>query len=105
MPLDRLYVHSGLKAKGFEIETDGDHYYCRYYIDGEIKTSIRSKVGGYSRKKYKTLNDALLHRIQRALHFDNKRQFSLFLKCPFTKENYQEMLIEKGLIHYSHQQE
>lgn len=100
MVLDLSYVHSGLKGKGFEIEKGGDHYYCRYFIDGEIFTNIRSKVGGHSKRKYKTLNDVLLAQIQRTLHFDDKRQFFEFLECPFTQENYQKMLINKELIQH-----
>ena len=97
MPLDTLSVRKSLQGKGFRIETNDD-YYCRFYINGEIKTKIRSKVGGYSKRKYKTLHDSIVSRIYKALHFDNKQQFLSFLDCPYTLENYQRMLFEKGLI-------
>lgn len=97
MRLSLRYLHTKLKSKGFKIETKDD-YYCRFYINGEIKTKIRSKAGGYSKKKYKTLPNSTVSRIYRALHFDSKEQFKEFLDCPFELEDYQKILFEKGLI-------
>jgi len=102
MSLDLSYVHQGLESKGFKIEEKGrDHYYCRFYINGEIKTKIKSKVGGRSKRKYRTLHDNLVTRIYKSLYFDSKSQFTEFLDCPFTLEAYQSMLSEKGQIDLS----
>ncbi len=99
MSLDLRYVHKGLTKKGFKIEKEGkSDIYCRFYIDGEIMTPVRSKVGGHSRQKYKTLGDSLVNRIYKTLHFENKNQFIDFLECPFSKENYKKMLIMKGQL-------
>jgi len=98
MRLDLSYLHKKLESKGFKIEKDKDHYYCRFYINGEIKTKIRSKVGGYDKRKYKTLGDTLITWIYRTLHFDSKTQFKEFLECPFKLEDYQKMLIKKEQI-------
>jgi len=96
MSLDLLYVHKGLKNKGFKIEKSGkSDIYCRFYVKGEIMTPVRSKVGGHSRQKYKTLGDPLINRIYKTLHFNNKKQFIDFLECPFSQKDYQEMLIIK----------
>jgi len=61
-------------------------------------TLVTSKVGGHSRQKYKTLGDSLVNRIYKTLHFESKKQFIDFLECPFSQENYQEILIKKGQL-------
>jgi len=100
MSLDLRYIHNRLTKKGFKIEKEGkSDIYCRFYINGEIMTQVRSKAGGHSRKKYKTLGNPIVNRIYKTLHFDNKKQFIDFLECPFSQENYQEMLIIKGQLH------
>jgi hypothetical protein len=97
MSLDLIYVHKGLTKKGFKIDKSGkSDIYCRFYIKEEIMTPVRSKVGGHSRQKYKTLGDSLVNRIYKTLHFESKNQFIDFLECPFSQENYQKMLIMKG---------
>jgi len=102
MALELSYIHGRLKNKGFKItKRRKKDYYCRFYINGEILTSIRSKVGGHSKQKYKTLGDDLVTRVYKTLHFDNKNQFLDFLECPFTLENYQEMLNRKEQIDLS----
>jgi len=98
MSLDSRYIRQRLKEKGFKIDEKNDHYYCRFYICGEIMTKISSKVGGHSKSKYKTLGDDLVLRIYKRLHFDNKKQFLDFLDCPFELEDYQKMLFKKKLI-------
>lgn len=98
MGLNLRYFHKQIKEKWFKIEEDGPDLYCRFYLDGKIKTAVRSKAGGHSKKKYKTLDDDIVSRIVKCLHFDNKNQFNNFLDCPFLKEEYQEMLIQKRMI-------
>lgn len=102
MSLDLSYLHKRLKNKGFKIEKGRRDFYCRFYIDGVIRTSISSKVGGHSKRKYKTLADSTIARIYRSLWFDNKNQFIEFLDCPFELEDYQRMLLEKGQIDIRH---
>ncbi len=98
MSLDLRYLHKGLENKGFKIEKSGKDLYCRFYINGATVSKVRSKVGGHSAQKYKTLGDKLVYRIYSTLHFDNKKQFLDFLECPYTLEEYQRMLSEKGHI-------
>lgn len=98
MSLDLSFLHKSLKAKGFKIKKEGDHYYGRFYLNDKIVTNVRSKVGGLSKKKYKTLGDPLVSRIYQTLHFDNKKQFMDFLECPYSREDYQGKLLEIGLI-------
>lgn len=98
MNIELRRVHKKLKKKWFKIDNDRDHYYCRFYKNGEIITDIRSKVGGYSKRKYKTLDDDLISQISKTLHFDDKKQFVGFLDCDPTKEQYQKMLFEKEKI-------
>ena len=94
---DAKKIRSGLCCKWFKEETGGD-YYCRFYISGRIKTSVRTKVGGYSPRKYKSLNDWHIAKIVRELYFNDIEQFYGFVNCPFKKEGYQQMLNDKGII-------
>ena len=98
MPLDLNYLHRNIKKKWFRIKRDRDHLYCWFYLDGTTLTSVRSRCGGHSREEYKTLPDGIVASIWKRLQFDNKDQFFEFLDCPFTKEQYQDMLFQKGVI-------
>jgi hypothetical protein len=98
MGLEKRYFHKQIKEKWFKIEDEGSDFYCRFYIDGKLMTDVRSKAGGHSAKKYRTLHDDIVSRIVKCLHFDNKDQFLKFVDCPFTKEQYQDMLFQKRFI-------
>jgi hypothetical protein len=98
MGLDLRYFHTQIKRKWFKIEPDGADIYCWFYRDGKTLTKVRSKAGGHSKQKYKTLNDYTISRIVKCLHFDSKKQFKEFVNCPFTKEQYQDMLIRKIIL-------
>ncbi len=91
-------LRSGLSSKGFEITDAKDEYYANFIFCGKLITSIKSWVGGHSKQKYKDLQDPILSRIQKALHFDTKKELIKFVKCDTTKEEYEAMLIEKGLV-------
>ena len=99
MQRDLNKIHSGLKNKGFQIEKDGDDFYCRYFTREGIMTKVRTKCGGHSKKKYKSLTDTLIFKIYRSLHFDNKGQFADFIDCPFSQGDYQSLLTKKGKLH------
>ncbi|MBA7655656.1 hypothetical protein ES703_63562 [subsurface metagenome] len=98
MQYDSRDLRSGLKSKGFQITSEGDHYFANFLFDGVIETSVKSKVGGYSKVKYKALHDELLSRIQKSLHFDNVRQLIDYAECDMIQEEYQKMLLKKGKI-------
>lgn len=90
-------VRRGLGRKGFLIENDNKDVYCRFYYRG-IKTKIRSKVGGHSKKKYKTYPDIFLAQMKRDLYFDDREQLINFIECPFSQDKYESILIMKGKI-------
>lgn len=97
MSLDLKFVQKGLNNKGFKKEKGKKHHnYYRFYINnGEIQTIIRSKIGGHSKKKYKTLKNSIIERIYKSLYFDNKNQFIDFLECLFELGDYQRMVYRK----------
>jgi hypothetical protein len=97
MSFDTRFVRSQFAQKGFKIEEAGKDYYCRYYYDG-IKTNIRTKIGGHSKKKYKIFPPHFYTYMYQSLFFDSKEQLLSFIECPFTEQNYRDLLIKKGKI-------
>lgn len=97
MQLDTKEVRSGLKRKGFR-EAQGPHPIYNYLINGCIETTVKSPVGGQSRRKYKTLGSPLLSRIAKSLHFDNIQQLKEFVECPMLQEEYEALLRDKRAI-------
>lgn len=91
-------LRSGLASKGFRVTKDRDHYFANFLYDDKIETSVKSKVGGHSKRKYKDLQDGLLTEIRKALHFDNSKQLIEYSECRPSQEEYQKMLLEKGKI-------
>lgn len=93
MPYPVRELRSGLKAKGSRIEKDGGDYYARYYYNGKIRTKVRSKVGGHSKRKYKDLWDELLRLISLSLQLEDKSQLIDLLECPMSQAKYQARLL------------
>ncbi|MBI5324840.1 MAG: type II toxin-antitoxin system HicA family toxin [Ignavibacteriae bacterium] len=87
-------IISALKKKGFSYYSDKDHHeYYYLIIDGkkqDIKTYFSHNLIEY--------NSYLMGMIKKPLKFDDSKNFEKFLECPFTKENYIDMLKEKGFI-------
>ena len=99
MQRDLDAIHSGLQNKGFRIEKDGNDFYCRYYTGEGIMTKVRTKCGGHSKRKYKSLPDNLIFRLYKGLHFDSRKQFSEYVDCPFSQSDYQGLLVKRGKLY------
>ena len=83
-----------LLKKGFEINPQKNHHEFYYLtIDGK-KHNVYTYFS-HSKKEY---DKNLLSQIKKQLKFDSIENFESFLDCPFTKENYINMLIESGYI-------
>jgi predicted RNA binding protein YcfA (HicA-like mRNA interferase family) len=89
-----------LKKKGFFIgEGDGKpnhHTYYYLWIDGKktaVYTYFSHKPGSDD------LNNHIMKSIQKQLKFETDTNTAeKFFDCPFTKENYAEMIKQKGLF-------
>jgi len=90
-------LKKALKKKGFELsERESDHEYFFFYENGE-KTAMFTKFSRGAHGK-KAMGDHLIHMVKEQMRFEKKEQLFSFTECTFTKEDYREMLIRKGLI-------
>ena len=89
-------LESALLKKGFRKTDGGDHNYFFYYI-GEEKTKVRTKISRGSHGK-KMIGDSLISVIKDQMHFDEKTQLIEFVECTFSKEDYQDLLVNKGVV-------
>jgi predicted RNA binding protein YcfA (HicA-like mRNA interferase family) len=87
-------IVSVLLKKGFEINPKKDHHEFYYLIIDGKKHNIYTYIS-HGKKEY---DKNLLSQIKKQLKFDTIENFENFLDCPFTKENYINMLTELGLI-------
>jgi hypothetical protein len=94
--IPKLSVESGLSKKGFEKDNTSHRVY-RFVLNGKI-TSIRTMVS--HSPQVKDIDDNTLNKIKRQLHLENKQQLIDFITCPFSKEDYINLLLNKGLINF-----
>jgi hypothetical protein len=87
-------IVSVLLKKGFELKPQIDHHEFYFLVIDGKKTHIKTYFS-HGKKEY---NNSLLALIKKQLKFDSTDNFENFLDCPFTKENYLQMLNETGII-------
>jgi predicted RNA binding protein YcfA (HicA-like mRNA interferase family) len=83
-----------LEKKGFKLNPQKDHHEYYFLVINGKKQSVYTYLS-HSKKDY---DSSLLSQIKKQLKFDNSEKFESFLDCPFTKENYFQMLKEKQII-------
>lgn len=84
-------ISSSLLKKGFS-EDNNDHKKYKLLLD-EKKTGIHTFVS-HGTKEY---GEGLIKAMRKQLHL-SKREFIDLIDCPMTKEEYIQMLVEKGSI-------
>lgn len=89
----RAEVEQALLSKGFRFK-GGDHRFYFFEHDGLI-TAIFTKVSHGS--KYKELDDSLLSMMARQVKLSN-RQFTAFVECSLTQEEYVAHLRTLGIL-------
>ena len=93
MPFTNRVVEQALKKKGFR-EQSGDHkYYCYWTIDGN-KTLILTKTSHGGKQD---IGDQLLHEMAKQCKINNL-QFQDLVRCPLSREKYEEILRIKNVI-------
>lgn len=84
-------ISLSLLKKGFS-EDNNDHKKYTLFLDGK-RTNIRTKVS-HGTKEY---GERLIREMRTQLRL-SKREFMDLIDCPMTKEEYIQILIEKGFI-------
>ncbi len=83
-----------LVKKGFELNPQKEHHEFYYLIVDGKKHNIYTYIS-HGKKDY---DKSLLSQVKKQLKFDTTENFENFLDCPFTKENYFQMLTDSGII-------
>lgn len=81
-----------LQAKGFEKEERDHHFF--WYIHNGKKTNISTKTSFGSKKE---IGDPLISKMADQVHL-KKDEFMKLIQCTLSKEEYREVLIERGFI-------
>ena len=94
MPKNKEKVEAALQKKGFELDERHHHYFTYVTLDVKV-TAIKTKTS--HTKKMKEIPDNILSLMAKQCHLKN----STFLKlvdCPLSREDYEALLQEEGLI-------
>lgn len=83
-----------LLKKGFELNPQKHHHEFYYLLIDGKKHNIYTYIS-HGKNDY---DKSLLSRMKRQLKFDNTENFYDFLDCPFSYDNYLQMLIDKGIV-------
>jgi predicted RNA binding protein YcfA (HicA-like mRNA interferase family) len=86
-------ICSALKKKGFVENPKSHHVYYIFYEDGK-KTAIYTFIS-HGKNEY---GDELLSQMKKQLGFQSKTEFNDFIECPMSKEQYRDLLLERGHI-------
>lgn len=94
MQVDRRLIESNLPSKGFvEENTHHKYFYHEYQCR---RTGIFTYTSHGS--QYKTYGDSLLKQMKKQLKLDTTKQVVDLFQCPLTKDEYNQLLKNKGLI-------
>lgn len=95
MQVERRIIESNLPSKGFIQENTAHHRYFYHEYQGR-------RTGAYTYTSYgskiKTYRENLLHMMKKQLRLDTVRQVIDLFKCPITGDDYNKILIDKGMI-------
>jgi len=94
MILSKRLVISGLKKKGFENES-GDHKYFVYHTTAGMLTHVKTKVSHGSEKD---ISPNLITEMRRQCQLDSTADFVNLIRCPLKREEYENILREKGFL-------
>lgn len=94
MPRAKTKVENSLRQKGFAEQDSHHHFFVYTRQDGRI-TSIRTKTS--HTPKMRDIGDDLIGQMARQTCLD-RRQFLELVDCPLSREAYEALLIEKGVL-------
>jgi hypothetical protein len=92
MTRDRKDIEGALLKKGFR-KREGDHHFYIYHTIAGLKSRIFTKTS----HSHKTISDDLLSMMARQCRLPRQQFFNL-IDCPLTKDAYEQILTEQGLL-------
>jgi hypothetical protein len=92
MVLGKNETTRSMCRKEFREIPGGDHRILEYWADGQPRFRTKVSHGGSD-----DLDDRLIGEMAKQVHLKS-RQFFDFVKCRISKEQYRQMLIDKGVI-------
>lgn len=94
MPRKKTKVEAGLRDKGFE-QIEGDHHFFIYVTTEGKRTAVRTKTS--HTPKMKDIPDNLLSQMAKQCKL-SKSDFARLLDCPLSREKYEGILKEQGML-------
>ncbi|AFM26262.1 hypothetical protein [Desulfomonile tiedjei] len=95
MKVDRKLAEKSLQAKGFVKDKSHDHP-CFFHCYEGKETGIKTWMS--HSKKYKDIGPDNLESMRRQLKLETRRETIALLECPMSQSEYNEHLIQKGLL-------
>lgn len=92
----RRVVEDALCRKGFR-RSDGKHRKFIFYLPNGKKTSIWTETSHGS--KHRDISETCLHWMAEQCHL-SYREFKGLIDCPLSREDYEDLLAQKGIIRY-----
>jgi predicted RNA binding protein YcfA (HicA-like mRNA interferase family) len=92
MSRERKEVEAALEKKGF-LRNEGDHHRFIYQTKDGRKTRVLTKTS----HSHRQIADNILSQMAKQCGLSNK-QFGLLVECPLSREDYEQELIEAGLV-------
>jgi len=86
-------ISSALKKKGFVENPSRDHIRYTLFNNGK-KTGVYTFIS-HGLSEY---GDSLISLVKKQLHLQSKVELQDFINCPMTKEEYLNLLIERGHV-------
>jgi predicted RNA binding protein YcfA (HicA-like mRNA interferase family) len=88
--LDAKKTQQSLLKKGF-VKLEGDHHYYLFYHDGKLITKTKLS------HNEQDIGDGLISKMYKQCQL-NKNQFFDLINCPLDKDEYIELLKQKGFL-------
>lgn len=92
---DYKKVETALCRKGFTVEKNRTHKIFQYYDQLGRPTRVRTLTSHNNQE----VGDSLIGMMSKQLHINRKQLIDL-VNCPLGQSEYEEILIEKGIIIY-----
>lgn len=96
MPIDGKKLAAALVLKGFRRESERDHIWFRYYVNG--KYSGVATCMSHSRRAMKDIRGPLASKMKSQLRLDSSSQLDDLANCPMTAGMYAAHLRAKNIV-------
>jgi hypothetical protein len=94
--LSKSTVVKGLEKKGFELDKNSHHRWFRYFTPDGRKSLAKTKVS--QGRGSEDLDTTRLKLMGTQCGLDTSRQFADLVKCPLSRDEFEQIIVSKGLI-------